>query len=65
MTSLGLPQFLAASGQRLVLALVDGGSHSYWQAHDDGDPGRMVVEEFLPLARHARARCCGGGVSNT
>lgn len=48
MTSLGLPQFLAASGQRLVLALVDGGSHSYWQAHDDGDPGRMVVEEFLP-----------------
>lgn len=48
MTALGLPQFLAASGLDMALALVDGG-RSYWQAHEDGDPGRMVLEEMLPL----------------
>jgi S-formylglutathione hydrolase FrmB len=48
MTSLGLPQFLAASGQRLAIALVDG-HRDYWQAQTDGDSGRMVLEELLPL----------------
>ncbi|MFT3872035.1 MAG: alpha/beta hydrolase-fold protein [Nocardioides sp.] len=44
----GLPQFLAASGHAMALALVDGDS-SYWQAHEGGDYGRMVLEELLPV----------------
>lgn len=47
--TLGLARFLAASGAPVALAAVDGGARSYWQAHDDEDPGAMVLEEFLPL----------------
>ena len=46
--TLGLPQFLAASGARMALAVVDGG-RSYWQAQPDGDSGRMVTDELLPF----------------
>jgi S-formylglutathione hydrolase FrmB len=45
---LGLPEFLADSGARMALAAVDGG-RSYWQAHDDGDWGALVLEDLLPM----------------
>jgi len=42
---------VAASGERIGVAAVDGGS-TYWHARDDGtDTGRMVLEEFVPLVR--------------
>lgn len=46
-TTLGLPQFLAASRHRLALAAVDGGARGYWQDQGTGDAGALVLEEFL------------------
>ena len=45
---LGLPEFLAASGAQMALAAVDGG-RSYWQAHDDGDWGALILDDLLPV----------------
>ncbi len=47
---LGLDQFLAASGHRMAVAAVDGGTSSFWHERSDGqDAGRMLLDEFLPL----------------
>jgi len=43
---------VASAGERIGVAAVDGGVHSYWHARDDGtDTGRMVLNEFVPLVR--------------
>ncbi len=47
---LGLDAFLAASGHRMAVAAVDGGTSSFWHERSDGqDAGRMLLEEFLPV----------------
>ena len=54
---LGLDRFLAASGQRMAVAAVDGGPTSFWHERADGqDAGRMVLDEFLPLLRRPGSR---------
>jgi S-formylglutathione hydrolase FrmB len=50
MSDLALPAYLAASGERLAVAAVDGGASSYWHPRaDGGDPAAMVLDEFLPM----------------
>jgi S-formylglutathione hydrolase FrmB len=45
-----LPDVVAAHGEPLAVAAVDGGSDSYWHARADGsDPMTMLLDEFVPL----------------
>jgi enterochelin esterase-like enzyme len=58
MVNLGYPNFLAAAVKAgrppFALASVDGGVR-YWHARQDGeDPGRMVLDEWIPRLAAAR-----------
>lgn len=47
---LGLDRFLAASGEQLAIAAIDGGASGYWHPRRDGtDPRGLVIDRFLPL----------------
>jgi S-formylglutathione hydrolase FrmB len=53
LVSIGYPSFLAqaiaAGTPPFALAAVDGGNDQYWHARRaGGDPGRMVITEFIP-----------------
>jgi enterochelin esterase-like enzyme len=44
-----LPDVVAATGARLAIAAVDGGTDTYWHRRSDGaDPLSMLLDEFIP-----------------
>ena len=58
--TLGIDEFLAASGHRFAIAAVDGGQRSFWHERSRGDdPSRMVQDEFVPLLGERGLRLVG------